>query len=539
MARASRSAAAAPARDLAQAFEAARESPPGSEMPKAKKAKAQGNNPYEQYHTAALLAWGEEHDDWPRGISSRAGALAALERAKPPKDAAQMRACWLRAYGSKGRAFPARSDPEDPAESEGEEGEPSERSEDDGEATDEPATIATPNKPFSPLRYDGPERASAFAASAASPGHGALEFRVCQSCSNHTGTAVPEMFTCDLCKRRGDLPPAAARALFEADNRYDTPAAAAAGTAYTAQQDPAELADKAFLAMARQGDRYPLYELVGRVDNGAAARILRTSYAATRYTPFTSAFNAFIQSGRLQKVQWALPRKAADQDQVIGIGGSGSAITIKASKCANMHELTCAIVSIVGALAQKPTAMFNWLALLLTATRLTEEKGWACASAYVETILQERVMERAHFGAYDPNVGNQAMQDFPRAASHSGAPRGAGGAQSSANHAVRRTGQGLSNGGAQDTTCHAFNSPDGCRRGTTCRFEHRCSTPGCKQPTAHGWSACPDKSKGRAPPTPSRGRGGRGSGASSGGAGGGPALGASGAAAAAAHPAPH
>ena len=86
-----------------------------------------------------------------------------------------------------------------------------------------------------------------------------------------------------------------------------------------------------------------------------------------------------------------------------------SAARLNPPPCANMAELTIAIISIVVVLLDRPRAMISWLTLLQTATRLNEEWGWAKAWAYVSQVLEEKVEMREDFGPWDNNIGWQIL----------------------------------------------------------------------------------------------------------------------------------
>lgn len=443
---------------------------------------------YEQYHTDALFTWGRDFDEWtlPEG-SDRDQILDALEGSVPPKDKQEMQEIWTKWHGKLGRKFPERGEREilPPYSDEDEEAEM-----DDEEPAEARRSLTTPSKSSQSPRAVGPERAPTSPASQAPKG--GLEIRTCNTCGAVTDRPVRAVFFCSECGRQGNLDAEVAERIHLKAYGGDGAAEAAGPSTAAHLSGTADLADRTFERLAKKGEPYPLYQNTELVTPGQAARMLRKAYGGTRYAMPSAALVNYLRSGRMQKPQFFLPRKPDEEDQIVGVGSATAGITLKAAACTNMHELTSAVLAIVAALIDRPKAAIAWICLLQSASRLTQERGWATAALYVERVLNEKVPAREDFGAWDVTVGNQTLTDtaFPggKRDTHT---------QGAANNAGRQPGGGGANGGGRgDRPCQQFNAPGGCNFGSNCRFPHSCSRYNCKNPSGHSRLDCPDRGPG-------------------------------------------
>lgn len=148
--------------------------------------------------------------------------------------------------------------------------------------------------------------------------------------------------------------------------------------------------------------------------------------------------------------------------------------------------------------------MMEWITLGRTALKLEAQwRSWPAAAAYVEQLLHERVHERKGFAEPSRAVVDTVAVTIATRQPQTGAQRTAGPAA------------------ASGTSCHKWNSVDGCTRGAgTCTFAHVCNRCGL---ASHGGHMCPANPRHVPAGGGSRGpgiqRGGRGGGRGRGGSG--------------------
>lgn len=443
---------------------------------------------YEQYHIDALFTWGRDFENWtvPEG-SDRETILRALGESTPPKNKQEMKDVWLAWYGKGGRKFPELGDTEImPPYSESDE----EAEMDEAEPYEAPQTPTVAPRPLHSVRAVVPAAAATEPASKrAGP---ARQVRQCLSCEGLSSRPVDAVFVCEHCNRQGNLDAITADRLFVNVHGHGEAADSVGQSTIAQVSGTTDMADKLFEQLARKGEAHPLYQNTESIDSGTAARMLRKAYGGTRYKQPSDALILYVRSGRLMKPQYMVPRKADDEDQVLGIGSTQAGKQLKAPPCVNMHELTSAVLAIMAALIDRPKASVAWMCLLQTASRLTQEKGWATAWAYVERVLNDMIPNRLDFGPWNYEVGAQVFTDVPP--DHRKGAVTPGGA---ASHASSRPGgdASVAGNGRFDKPCMSFNAPAGCNR-SACRYKHVCNANGCKEPSGHSRQQCPGRRPG-------------------------------------------
>lgn len=315
------------------------------------------------------------------------------------------------------------------------------------------------------------------------------------------------MWLC-ACGRRGDLPfdhpvnvslvPSSAssqgRSTPAASEGQATPTitAAAVGT------DPWERRFAALLA--EQRSPHPDFAADATISATEALAISRSAFGATATERPPARLLEVIRSGRLTNPAYAVPRpldrdKSKDAD-LFGITGAGLLAPVadakQEPKCASSSQFCSALFStILPALADRPRALMQWVALGRTALQIESQRGWVAAWAYVRRALSDSLGQDPPqaFAGINQHVLEGVNSEFPLVPAN-------GGARPQQQQQQQQRAK----------TCNAFNTVPGCTY-PNCSYRHSCSTCGSNSHTAVS-AEC--KGRGAQGSGQSRGGGGRG-----------------------------
>jgi hypothetical protein len=207
----------------------------------------------------------------------------------------------------------------------------------------------------------------------------------------------------------------------------------------------------------------------------------RLALGASAMEAPSPALLTYIRSGKLLHVGHAIPRplhRSREGDNAVAgvmFGEDGKVVTASkalhdAPPVPDLHSFCLALFgTILPALADRPAAMQEWIALGRTALELERQyKSWPVAYDYVVQLLHERVPQGAGFATPSPSCLQTVA--YARAASSDGGPSGAA-TNAGSTRAADKTSQ----------ACFNFNARFPCKSGSmdTCPFGHFCST--CKR----------------------------------------------------------
>ena len=428
----------------------------------------------ERFHRDVLFAWASDYAgvDVPAECTREflLNLMAGDDRFDVPTPAAA--ALLWRSFYDKGRKakMPEPDEPEEEAS--------------DGDAEESVASVESVDEPAQPARKSPAKKAR----------------HRCLSCARGEAPEEDERWHCDNCGLRGDLEPATALAL-EARMRERGAAAATPGTPNSTHDREKETpSEREWKRLAARGAPYPIMTSTDPLKAADVTAIMRGAFGATRYAYQPEALTALIASGKLERLAQAQPRLDEDnhhQTDVLKIDAGALTVSNKLAdaRLSGVEDAMIASLTVMSTLVGQPRALVEWMALLVTVVRLSKERSWPVASAYLDRQLKDKVPLRAAFGQYDDKVGNQVILDHA-----AGAPKHAAPARS------LFPDQKLPCRGFNRGRCVFEDSPQGCH------FKHECSVSGCPNPGSHSALNCPRSSRGREEFHRGRGRGGRGRG---------------------------
>jgi len=343
--------------------------------------------------------------------------------------------------------------------------------------------------------------------------------RACLTCGVPPPTSAPPVFNCAGCGLRGDVPLEHAANVFLRARLTGPAAPAAAASSAAASSISGQSApvlktglsalDQALSRMLERGVAMPLFSgpsAGDAVSHSEALALTARAYEASKYQPPSEHLIALIRSGKLRDVGYALPRPhqslAGEQESQAGtMALSGGALQFVnkvpvAPAVASSQQFCMALLSaILPALADRPRAMMEWITLGHTALALEASNGWAVAQVYLQRALAAAIdvgkpfAEEVNPHVLLPIIIGAAALAPPRSHAPGDAPRAAGGG-----------GGGGSGADRQFKACYNWNGNKTCSR-EPCPFAHVCQH--CAS-TGHRGSACPGTRGGggsrRAPP---------------------------------------
>jgi hypothetical protein len=368
---------------------------------------------YAKQATPVLWAWGSDFGGWPlsekhRGNREKILSVLAEEKVPLPDGTQEenFELTWRRRTGEKGPM-------------------PTLAQEQEGviDVSEEAEEVLTPEPDFESDEDEGEEDAGDDSPPPASlPLPRATQqgtIRACLACGNEQLTDS-KAWTCegDGCGFRGDLP---SDHFINEDRRQARrgaiPAISPAATATkpageTSQDSKLSTRDKEFLRLAEEGEPFGELDTSAPVAEGEAMERMRVSFSAHRYSRPSPPLLKLIRSGKLTHVGFATPVSfATERSKKEGEGtllAENGTITVsegeKASKkpVASLRDWMDALCStILPALAHRPKAWLEWLALARSVIAVDRQYGFAVAEKYAAFTLDDKIGARIKFGEFD------------------------------------------------------------------------------------------------------------------------------------------
>ena len=404
----------------------------------------------DKYATAVLWAWGQDHDGWniPRTdsgdretILSRLAGNPSTVMPSDPRFKGQpgiVEQTWREhMQPSKGTPFPTRA-----AELQAQPPEEDEEACPDASGAeleiDHPSTPQKAAGSTESLRIRQLEQQLAASRALAS----SVQQRACDHCLTAQMT-TSDRFACTTCGLRADLPADHAtnthlREVFKARLSFasnsDAGSHSSSSGQSTARTPLLAKRDKEFERLAAEGPQLPRFQLTAPIAPADALKIGRQAFAATEFEVPSPSLIKYVQSGRMRKLGYAIPRMLGDANAmtdnadatfVLKDGRMSATDNSTAPPLRSMREFNSAFFRTIGpALTGQPAALADWFALAATLVALDERHDWPTAAAYLDQVLADRVHSERSYADYDPRMVDSAARSH---AARSGA--GAGGRQ--------------------------------------------------------------------------------------------------------------
>ena len=272
------------------------------------------------------------------------------------------------------------------------------------------------------------------------------------------------------------------------------------------------LRDAAAAAIQRD---YPSYLTREPMTVASALAISAQAVKASDYLPPSEGLVAYIRSGALTDISFALPipAEAAFRTSVPQRGHQDPAIaallrqsrgTINPHRAvSSLAEFGLAFAATIGpALIEQPTALAHWLAFYRSVIEIHEAThSWPETVGYIARHLQTRIHRRESIGPDDQLISNRILLMAQATVAPWSTPSTPQQQSQGHDHAPKGRGGQKPGGGNATVTgkrpCRFYNGASGCRiSAAECTHAHVCSNCNSKD---HKVSACSFRPKDRPP----------------------------------------